>query len=149
MEQSSKPTPPRPVITGIQSVDIPRYWPHIRPVLAPAVAEFAFGEFTVDDLFVGGLAQDLQFWVVSLDHKSPTAFFVTRIVDYPRKRVCKFVIIAGERIDEWYDDAFVVLEPWAKAIGCVEAEQVGRKGWLRKLGPKGWKETMTTMVRAI
>lgn len=128
-------------LVGIPPNDLGKYWHFLREPLDMVLKERTFGETLVDDLLVGGIHGFFQFWVLG----QLQAIVVTKITDYPRLRACRVVIVTGKGFDEHYTDVMDVLVPWAKSQGCARIEQGGRKGWLRKLEPLGWKPSYVEM----
>ena len=91
---------------------------------------------TIEDLYAFVLTGDMQLWL------GQRSIFFTEIVCYPRAKVLRLVIAAGE-----LENFFVVgptIAAWAISQGCDRAEFVGRKGWTRRLPL--WRETAVMMT---
>lgn len=59
------------------------------------------------------------------------------------KRVLHMPIVAGDRLDEWSDICHQTIPRIAKEYGCSMVTGRGRRGWIRKLAPYGYKELYT------
>ena len=86
----------------------------------------------------------MQLWIIK--HR---AAFVTSIVNYSRKKACRFIYLGGEGFQDWMGVATKTLEAWAKANGCDYVEIYGRRGWVREGIKYGYKETYTTVMKEI
>lgn len=109
-------------------MDIAAVWDEVLPMLKPAL-DGGHGQTEARDVLDACLLGDMQLWFTG------DAAAVTEIRIYPRTKVC-WVILAGgnlESIKAHIDD----VGEWAKDMGCVAMEAIGRKGWVRALG---WDE---------
>lgn len=68
-----------------------------------------------------------------LEDGAPILLLGTEIVNYPRKKICRLTLCAGEGLHRCRD-MFGLIERWAKQNGCQGLEAVGRKGWERFFG---------------
>jgi len=98
-------------------------WRELGSMLAPAQRA---GQPDVLSQIVEGWA---QLWAV-VDNGKPVAAVVTQITLQPEKR-CLLWQVGGSRLREWAADFLAVLEPWARAWGCVAIWGAGRAGWAR------------------
>jgi hypothetical protein len=81
----------------------------------------------------------MQFW------PAEDACAITEIIVYPRKRAFH-VFLAGGNMDTIVDmDESAVY--YAKVNGCTIMSIAGRKGWQRVLSDKGYKNTLTVLMK--
>lgn len=110
-------------IGGVQPEEVPRLWPALALLLAPAIRRQS--GHTLDDLRESFLNGTAQCWVVG-DFQGAV---VTSLQDYPQERVLYVQFLSGEGADEWLPDLVKVLNAFAEAEGCAAVEFVGRRGW--------------------
>jgi hypothetical protein len=91
------------------------------------------------DVVEGILSGHMQLW------PGKEGCAVTEIVVYPNKRVLHVFLAAGklEQITNMHSDAV----EWGKGQGCEGMTLVGRKGWKKVLGDKGWEEQHTVLAK--
>ena len=89
----------------------------------------------------GVLLGNMQFW------PNKDCCLITEFHTFPKKRVLH-IFLAGGDLDQLLSMHPAVME-WAKANGCSDLTESGRKGWTKVLKKHGWKESFTTMSRAI
>ena len=70
---------------------------------------------------------------------------ITQFIDYPQKRILRFIIVAGERFEEVREAFNDMFEGFAIHNGCTAMESWGRKGWKRMLND--WNETYTVFTK--
>jgi len=51
----------------------------------------------------------------------------------------RIVLMGGKQINSWVDTK--IFEKFGKLEGCNRIEIVGRKGWVKKLISRGYKQT--------
>ena len=69
----------------------------------------------------------------------PKGALVTRIEQYPLKKMINYLYIGGDDLKEWHQDMLAIVEKFAREKDCQGMELVGRKGWDRFLKECGWK----------
>lgn len=79
-------------------------------------------------------------------HEFPLGFVLTEVTQYAAERVLSVVLLWGDRLDEWKDDAVTRLEAFGRAQGCVAIEALARLGLERALG---WKRTRVLLRKEI
>ena len=85
----------------------------------------------VDDLLVLLESNMVAIFVAIIDDELKGAFIVN-VEEYPRRRVCNIVAVAGRRgsTRAWIDEMLETLEEWAIQRGCDLLAGIGRKGWM-------------------
>ncbi len=125
----------------VEADDVPRLWGEARKWLLPAIEQS--GRFT-EAAVLSWLLADPASWRLWL-HEN--AALVTRIVVFPKMRVCEIYFAGGKDLKTWE-----IFEPvicsWAKNMKCSAIEEVGRTGWERVAHP-GWKKTATRMTKEL
>ena len=105
------------------------------------------GESTEIDICKKALNNQAQIWVVQ-DEEGIKNVTVTEIIQYATFKTLHIITTTGDGFDE-YSEQHKVLEEYAKEINAKHIEFWGRKGWLRKLKPMGYKESYTVMRKEI
>lgn len=80
-----------------------------------------------------------QLWIAYDDFGSVDGALITRIEEYPGRKMMGFMFIGGKNIDDWSSQMLELLYKSAKDNKCDGCELVGRKGWERFLGRFGWE----------
>jgi hypothetical protein len=60
------------------------------------------------------------------------AVCVTEVINYPRKKYARVMILTGKERKKWMDLYRESIEKWAIGIGCDGVESLARKGWERE-----------------
>lgn len=97
------------------------------------------GEFDLDDVL--RLAEEGKMQI----YQEPSGKWiaVTEIVKYPKLTRLRVILMVGK-----FDDTVVdFFESLAKAIGLDGIEVIGRKGWVRALKSRGYKEASVNVVK--
>ena len=79
-----------------------------------------------------------QCWLVFDENNKPISALVTRLEEYPTKRMLNFMFIGGAEMSDWHEDLLDVLESFAKDNSCSGFELTGRPGWKKFLQKQGW-----------
>lgn len=123
------------MLYGIQKHLVDEVWDEVRPWIA-AACKTSRGKFDENNIRIGLLEGEDQLWI----WRTETAYAVaiTRLINYPKQRVCTIRIVTGRNRSEWQVPAMETIERWAKANGCQAMELQARPGWwrgfLRRLG---------------
>ena len=133
-------------VSAIPAEYVETVWSECAPLLRRAI-EYANGEFDIDDVLGWLKNRDMQLWV-AIDDKIVMAC-TTEVLDYPKKRVLRAILVGGDGMRDWIGDLDRALAEYAKQIGAKSIEAVGRKGWIRALGAHGWKENQVILSKEI
>lgn len=134
------------MIYGIPSSEARGYWYIVAPLLQTIIDRFDPG-YTTDDILFRVEHQEMQLWLIAPDAIS--AVVITEITHFPQYKTLHAPFIAGERMAEWFDPVFDVLEAFAKHHGCKYLTGCGRKGWVRQGKPRGYRETYTVLRKEL
>lgn len=127
------------MIGAIRRDQIDAYWPTVEPLLEMAL-EHGDGDLTIEDVY-SDLMDGTQILLIAYNQGIKAAITM-EIVTGRRSRWLNVVLCGGEDSDEW-------LEEWKEAAEQIAEEQeaslmvTGRRGWLKKLKPFGFKEAYT------
>lgn len=136
------------MLYGIQKHLIDEVWDEVRPWIA-AACKTSRGKFDENDIRMGLLLGEDQLWIWRTE--TSYAVGITRLVNYPRQRVCSIRIVTGRNRPEWQVPAMEAIELWARANGCQAMELQARPGWwrgfLRRLG--GYEMTHLYVEKAL
>jgi hypothetical protein len=117
-------------VEGVPAATIERVWPRVLPWIERALAE-GLGHLDSTDLRAALERRDMQLWIARRED-AVVAALVTEIVAYPRRKVCRLVLMGGEDGErEAWLPWLPLLEAWARAEGCDLVEIYGRPGWAR------------------
>lgn len=92
-----------------------------------------------------------QLWVAfdENDGNKPVAFVVTRINEWPARKMLTYEYIGAEdnMLGSWFDDMSQLTERYAKELGLDGVESVGRPGWEKILKKMGWQRRFVVYER--
>lgn len=134
------------MIYGIPSHQARGYWHIVEPLLQTIIDRFDPG-YSADDILFHVEQQKMQLWLIAPDEVC--AVVITEITNFPQYKTLHAPFIAGERMGEWFDPVFDVLESFAKHHGCKYVTGCGRRGWVRQGKPRGYRETYTVLRKEI
>jgi hypothetical protein len=104
----------------------------------------------VNDLLVL-LERNMVAMFAAIDDDELKGCFIVNVEEFPRKRVCNIVVVAGKNGSTrgWVDDMLQAIEDWAGQRGCDVMAGIGRKGWM-VAKEYGWKvEQRAILVKEI
>lgn len=108
-----------------------------RPWIEAAL-ERSGGTHIFEDIVDAVIEGRMQFWPAS------DACAITEVIVFPRKKVLH-VFLAGGKMETIVDMNDSAVE-WAKLIGCDGMSIAGRKGWVKVLKKKGWRESFVSLA---
>jgi|TARA_R110000851_G_scaffold325999_2_gene494317 hypothetical protein len=129
------------MIVKVPAEDIPVIQNQIEPLIKKALDD----TYTIKDIIDGIKINKFQLFI-SWEGKVESAV-VTEVVDYPRKRILRYVLAGGNNINNWIINIQDKIESFAINNHCQAVEIAGRKGWLRKL--KGFKQNIYLMSKEL
>lgn len=94
---------------------------------------------TIDDVLAAIERRDAQVWT------APNSLIVTELVSYPRLTSLRYWLGAGDLHEVL--SLHPEIETWARRNGCTRAEGLGRRGWERVMGNRGWRHAGAWMVK--
>lgn len=132
------------MLYGIPAHQVDEVWHEVRPWI-DAACKTSRGKFDADDIRLGLLQRDDQLWI----WRTPTSYAVgvTRILIYPKQKVCSVRIATGRNRQEWQKECIAQLEAWAKSQGCDGMELQARPGWEKAL--PGYDKTHVYLERKL
>ena len=112
----------------------------IEASLEYAHGAYAYGAFTIQDVFEDIMKGDMQFW------PGKKSVAVTQIVPYPNKKIVHCFVAAGDIIElEVTHDKIIA---WAKTEGCEAMTLSGGSGWTERfLRDKDYTCAQVQMIR--
>lgn len=123
-------------VRSIPAMLVDRFWPYAEPYIKRAL-DHASGEFTHEDLKHFCKDHMVQLWLVSEGNRIVAAV-TTEIVNYPRRKHCRVITLAGSKAPEWTPLMDTILMDWAKSEGCHAMEAFVRKGYVPVLAKQGY-----------
>jgi len=109
-------------------------------LLAPAVA-LSSGREDLSTVWTRLITEQYQLWMFFDEENEPEGALVTRVEEYPLKKLLNLLFIGGENLEGWHRELLSTLEDYAKDHDCAGMETVGRMGWKRFLKDFGWETT--------
>lgn len=134
-------------IRGIPANLVEHFWKVAEPYIKRAL-EHASGEFLPSDLKTFCKDRTIQLWLVNEGDKVIGAV-TTEIVNYPRRRHCRVITLAGSNAKEWMSELDIILCAWAKQQGCDAIEAYVRKGFVPLLANYGMKHKYSAVVKDV
>lgn len=135
------------IVRGVPSPLIERFWHFAEPYVKRAL-DHAYGEMSFEDVRNRCINRDMQLWLVYVDGRVIGAG-TTEIINYPQKKICRIVTLAGTEFDEWRQMAHNIIEMWAVENECVGMESLTRKGFVPKLLGMGYKHKYSVMHKSL
>jgi hypothetical protein len=112
--------------------------------------DYAMGKVEPEDVYNDIMSGRQTLWVVFDDAtEKMIGSFTIRVKEYKSHSALCGEHLGGERLDEWADNLFEIMESYARDLGIHKLELMGRRGWERTLRPKGWKPTLAIFEKEI
>jgi len=122
-------------------------WPDIVHLIKLATDEND-GRYEPDDVLAEVEEGNAHLWVIYNEERGQAdAAITTKIIQYPRKRVCLQQFCGGTNMPEWVKQWEETVTAYAKACDCTSLELVGRRGWLRIVPDV--KQAATSLIKDI
>ena len=128
-------------IARIDPRDANDVWPQVSGAVKKAIVRDPFERLTAADIYLAVRNDLMELWIAG------EAVGVTELAQYPQKRVCNVVCVAGN-LEDWFH-AVPDIEAWAVGMGCDVIMCDGRKGWARKMREHGWGLESTLVGRKL
>lgn len=125
------------------------FWPEALPLLAKAF-KYSSAKVDADDVRHDISVGNQTLWIVFEDTpQNIIGAFTIRVKAYPAASALCGEHLGGERLDEWADKLFEIMEEYARDLGINNLELIGRRGWEKILKPKGWKSSLVIFEKEI
>lgn len=124
--------------------------PHVRGFLEKII-ERTEGEISLDGLHHRCRTGAFRLWIVSEDaeHSILRGVIVTEIINYDAFKALRVVGLAGDHFEDWIEKADKLLVDIAQWYDCKRIEEVGRRGWAKRLAPFGYRQAYAWLVKEI
>ena len=120
-------------VCGVHPAHVALIWPLIRAFVVSAM-RLGYDQFYDEgDIRQACICGSAQLWV-ACSETAIEAAVVSRIVTYPKRRVCQVPLIGGRRMRAWLVPMQDMIEAYAAENGCTHMEGAGRLGWCRAAG---------------
>lgn len=120
-----------------------KFWPAAREYLREAIK--LNGALDDDDVLSLIKSQHMQLW--GIHDGDLKAVMVTEVVNYPKKKYVRVVLIGGHEMEKWNQLVVDSLERFRIEQGANGIEGGGRRGWVKSLEKFGFREYATTMIK--
>lgn len=121
--------------------DVEEVLPLVRSYLEMGIAE-AHGRTDIDHVIADLLAEKASLWIIYGLDKGLDAAVVTRVSNYPLKRMLLLELTGGQHMERWFERAVEVFRNFAIDSKLDGVEIYGRRGWSRALRRHGMRETI-------
>ena len=126
-------------LIGVPSLSVEEIWPRVEHLIKKGL-EHGRGELDATDVLKFLIERVMQLWVVmDMLEDKPVMAGCTEIVNYPRKKVCRAVVLGGDKIVEWMKHV-TGIEAWARAQDCDHMDAFVRKGLAKKMAQIDYKQ---------
>ena len=132
---------------GIPAHGIEPLWHYAEPYIKRAL-DHTNGELTVADFKQLCLDQSVQLWLVNRGNRVVAAI-TTEIINYPHRKHCRVITLAGSDFSSWVGLVDSTLAAWATELGCHAIESYVRKGLVAKLDAFGYKHKHSVLVKPL
>ena len=123
-------------------------WPYTAEFIEDAL-EYAQGDFTLEDIYGFISDKKMQLWVTGRENTHEVdGCAVTEIVDTPRLKYCRVVLLGGVEMTRWLHVEEAVAN-WAASLGCKRIEAVCRPGFAKILPKFGYEQTHVVMCKEL
>ena len=119
------------------------YLPIVGPLLQKAIDK-SEGQELLEDYIIG-LVDDRYHLFIGYDEEDIHVAALTQFVKYPEYTNLSIVLVGGSRLEEWISSE--VLFEFGRYHDCKAVELTGRRGWLKALEPKGYRESCVTLIK--
>lgn len=132
---------------GIPHSLVASMWHYAVPYIKRAL-DHTSGELTPDDFMRLCVDRNMQLWLISKGNRVVGAI-TTEILNYPHRKHCRVVTLAGSEFAEWIELADNTLCEWARNAGCDALETYVRKGLVPKLAPLDYRHKHSILVKEL
>tara|TARA_R110000764_G_scaffold178179_3_gene264336 strand:- start:337 stop:765 length:429 start_codon:yes stop_codon:yes gene_type:complete len=135
-------------LIGVPYSCIEELWDEVKPMLEKGIAH-GDGELDINDILKLLVERSMQLWVVYNSNEEAIAMAgVTEIVNYPKSKICRAVVLGGEGVDMWIAH-IEGIEEWAKSMNCDKVEAYGRRGLAKKMEKVGYSNKYVVIRKDI
>lgn len=128
-------------VSPVRAETIPAMWLAVLPLLAPAI-DLSGGRLSARSVLDWLRDGRYLLWIAHEEDGEPQAAFVSRIAQYPCKRMLTIDLAGGRDSAGWVETANEVFRSYSRQAGCNgDVELAGRQGWTRALRAVGWRQT--------
>ncbi|HZS83824.1 MAG TPA: hypothetical protein VFA50_13195 [Stellaceae bacterium] len=120
-------------VCGVHPSHVAMIWPLARGHILAAMRRGYDRFYGEDDVRRDCIEGTAQLWL-ACGAEGIEAAIVSRILAYPKCKVCQVPLIGGRRMREWLPAMQAMIETYARANGCTLMEGSGRSGWRRAAG---------------
>lgn len=108
--------------------------------------QYSIGKFGGVDVIRLIMNGTFQLWGAVGD--SLRGIAITEIVNFPQKKVCRFLCCTGHEASDWIG-LIEEIEAWAVTVGCKSFQAECRPGWERYLKPFGYEKHHVIMNKEL
>lgn len=126
---------------------VARFWPFAEPYIKRAL-DHTSGEWGTQDLRKLCEENQIQLWLVAEGDRIVAAL-TTELVNYPRRKHCRIITLAGAKAPQWTPVADTIVSAWAQAQGCDAIEAFVRKGYVSVLAKYGFQHKYSVIAKDI
>lgn len=136
-------------ISAVPPELVPDYWEIALPLFAKS---FRYSSLKINeqDVYEDIMRGNQSLWIVFDESPVNTiGAFTIRVKNYPAGQTLCGEHLGGERLEDWADMLFEIMERYARDLGIKNLELIGRRGWEKILKPKGWEGKLVVFEKEI
>ena len=119
-------------------------WWRVKPFVERAL-EHGTGDVSAYDLFIECLGATSQCWV----RGDFDAIAITRIRECKQYKELVIVTTTGKGWFTFGPETLLMIEDFARGVGCKFTSIYGRKGWARVLKQSGYEQPYITLMKEL
>lgn len=120
----------------------PKYWRYIQDAAGRSPYCDDSAHKILEHIWEG----KAELFTVSRDGR-PVGAFVTESIRRKVGRALHVWALGGEGVDDWLEALLEYLEELKRLSGANVVTMAGRRGWVRKLIPYGWRTDYVHMIK--
>lgn len=129
------------------AADALRTWPRVSAWMERATKS-SLTVLSILDMERSLARGSYDLWKIFRDGRLVAAM-LTEVLSGAKDRGLNVVAIGGAAMTEWIDEIVAELRLFARAKKCSFVAEMGRLGWKKILGDRGWTEGPTTMIMRV
>lgn len=135
-------------ITRLSGLEFDRHWDALRKELG-LVPHLWQDRWTLESIYYSVCSGEMQVWALGHSPKIELVV-ITQLALYPAIKTLQIMFAIGEGVlEESIDLLDATLEKYAAMYECSKIEVVGRDGWVKLLGPRGFTRRFVVLERDV
>lgn len=132
------------MISQVTPDQLPVVWPHFLPWVVKGLRHGQGDSLAPCDLYHSISSGQMAFWVAH-EGEDLKGGMILEMNQFPRKKVVFVVILVGTEFESWADEMEAALIGYRDLNGADTIEASCRRGLVKKLLKRGWKQKAVIM----